>query len=65
MHDDTTTKELLTPEEAAEFLHVAVATLATWRSRKEREGPAYRKHGRKVVYHIDDLRRWSKKQVQA
>lgn len=48
----------LTTKEAARYLRLEESTLNAMRWRKE--GPAWRKHGGKVVYHIDDLDRWSR-----
>jgi excisionase family DNA binding protein len=47
----------LTTDEAAAVVRLAPATLRNMRSRGA--GPAYRKHGRLVRYHIDDLNAWS------
>lgn len=47
----------LTTEEAAAVVRLAPATLRNMRSRGA--GPAFRKHGRLVRYHIDDLNAWS------
>ena len=47
----------LTTDEAAAVVRLAPATLRNMRSRGV--GPAYRKHGRLVRYHIDDLNAWS------
>ncbi len=44
------------PNEAAEYLGVPVETLAQWRYR--RQGPAYVKLGRRVVYRTADLDAW-------
>lgn len=44
--------------EAANYLRVSIRTLRNWRWNGK--GPAYRKHGQVVVYHIDDLREFSK-----
>jgi hypothetical protein len=49
-------KQLLTPEEAAEFTRFALDTLAQWRS--QRRGPPYIKLGRAVRYRVDDLERY-------
>ena len=46
-----------TIEEAATFLRVKVSTLDAMRWRNE--GPNYRKHGAKVLYHRADLDYWS------
>ena len=47
----------LTSQEAADYLRLDVKTLNNMRWRGE--GPNYRKHGGKVVYHMDDLAYWS------
>lgn len=56
---DVAEDRLLTPSQAAEFLHVPVSTLAAWRSKTSGAGPAYRKHGRRVAYLLSDLISWS------
>jgi excisionase family DNA binding protein len=48
----------LTVEETAAYLRVSVRTLETFR--QEKSGPAYHKHGGKVVYRKDDLDAWSR-----
>ena len=59
-----------TEKEAARFLQVTPKTLKNYRWRGD--GPRYRKHGGRVVYHIDDLMAYSgygaeycDKQIQA
>jgi hypothetical protein len=47
----------LTAQEAADYLRLDVKTLNNMRWRGE--GPNYRKHGGKVVYHQSDLEHWS------
>jgi len=47
----------LTTPQAADFIGLSDRTLE--RMRTEGHGPDYRKHGRYVRYHIDDLRAWS------
>lgn len=47
----------LTAQEAADYLRLDVKTLNNMRWRGE--GPNYRKHGGKVVYHQSDLEQWS------
>lgn len=47
----------LTTNEAAALLKLAPGTLKNMRVR--RAGPRYRKHGRLIRYHIDDLNAWS------
>ncbi|MEM7729327.1 MAG: helix-turn-helix domain-containing protein [Pseudomonadota bacterium] len=48
----------MTVEEAADYLRMKVSTLDAMRWRHE--GPNYRKHGAKVLYHRDDLEHWSR-----
>jgi hypothetical protein len=48
----------LTTEQAAFYVGLATETLE--KMRRERRGPRFRKHGRYVKYHIDDLDTWSK-----
>ncbi len=48
----------LTTKEAAFYLGLKPQTLI--KMRMERRGPKYRKHGRHVFYHIDELDEWSK-----
>lgn len=47
----------LTTVEAAAVVKLAPATLRNMRAKGV--GPTYRKHGRLVRYHIDDLDAWS------
>ena len=54
--------QFLTVKEAAEFLRVAVATVYRWVY--ERRIP-YRKHGSRLVFCGDDLKRWSVEQAVA
>ncbi len=49
---------LLSTKEAAFYLGLKPQTLI--KMRMVRRGPKYRKHGRHVFYHIDDLEEWSK-----
>lgn len=53
----------LTAEEAAEFLRVQSRTLRNWRWKGG--GPAYRKHGGRVVYHVQELERFSNQGIIA
>lgn len=46
-----------TVPEAAEFLRLNPRTLNNMRCAGR--GPSFHKHGRKVLYHIDELIRWS------
>ncbi len=47
----------LSPEQAAHYLGLSVRTLQLYRS--EGKGPRYRRHSRRVRYHITDLDAWS------
>jgi len=53
--------KFLTPEEVAERYRggVSIGTLRNWRAM--RFGPAYLKIGKSVLYHIDELEAWDKK----
>jgi len=46
-----------TVEEAAEFLRLSPQTLNNMRTADR--GPCYYKHGRRILYHIDELVSWS------
>ncbi len=48
----------LTTEEAAAYLRISVRTLESFRQQKI--GPAFQKHGGKVVYLKEDLDAWSR-----
>jgi excisionase family DNA binding protein len=50
-------KPFLTTREAAAWLGLTPNTLEKWRV--QGGGPLYRKHGRYVRYHLDDLVAWS------
>lgn len=54
---DNPKSPFLTSQEAADYLRLDVKTLNNMRWRGE--GPNYRKHGGKVVYHMNDLEYWS------
>lgn len=58
-HDADTLADgpFLTTKEAARFLKLKPNTLE--KMRVYGGGPIYRKHGRHVRYHIDDLSAWS------
>ncbi len=43
--------------EAGAYLRLDPKTLRNYRSLGK--GPQFRKHGKRVLYHIDDLRKWS------
>lgn len=56
-----TTPQIASPffnaDEAASYLRVSLRALENFRAGGD--GPPYRKHGGRVVYHKDDLDRWS------
>jgi hypothetical protein len=52
----------LDPAQAAFYLGVSVRTLQVHRS--DGTGPAFRRHARRIRYHIDDLDTWSKGSAQ-
>lgn len=54
------TLDLMTPVEAAEFLHLSPITLSHYRY--QGRGPVYRKHGWRVFYLKADLLAWSERQ---
>ncbi len=43
--------------EAAVYLRISLRALENFR--ETGEGPVYRKHGARIVYHLEDLQRWS------
>jgi predicted site-specific integrase-resolvase len=51
--------EILRPSEAADYLGVAMSTLAAWRVRSQ--GPIFIKCGCAVRYDLDDLKDWVSK----
>ncbi len=53
----------LDPRQAAHYLGLAERTLRVYR--KKKTGPAYRRHGNNVRYHIDDLDAWSQRPRRA
>jgi excisionase family DNA binding protein len=48
----------LSTGQAAFYLGLSLRTLQTLRS--SGAGPAFRRHGRHVLYHIEDLESWSR-----
>lgn len=48
----------LDPAQAAFYLGVSIRTLQVHRSNGT--GPPFRRHARRIRYHIDDLDNWSK-----
>lgn len=57
VQSDTQLSPFFTAAEAAIYLRLEESTLNAMRWRKE--GPCWRKHGGKVVYHKSELDRWS------
>ncbi len=57
--EDFRSDELLTRAEAAEFLRLSPATLAIWKSQGRVDAPPFRQHGRRIVYSVIDLKKWS------
>ncbi|OYW82601.1 MAG: DNA-binding protein [Asticcacaulis sp. 32-58-5] len=53
----------LNTDQAAYYMGLSRRTLEKFRA--EGEGPAFRRHGRYVRYHIDDIDRWSQGTGQA
>lgn len=47
----------LTPVQAADFVKLSWRTLE--KMRQTGDGPTFRRHGRYIRYHIDDLEAWS------
>lgn len=56
-YEQTNESPFLTVHEAAVYLKLSPHTLNNMRCRGG--GPAYRKHGNLVFYHIDDLERYT------
>lgn len=48
--------ELLTPQQTADFLQIAVVTLQTWRALGT--GPQFHRVGRKIRYNREDVEAW-------
>ncbi len=56
-------KQYLTPEEVAKrFKVISVRTLANWRS--QGEGPAFTKIGGKVLYCLEEIKKWEKRRTK-
>ena len=53
----TSSSPYKTVDEAADYLRLQPQTLNNMRT--ARRGPGYHKHGRRIVYHVDELDRWS------
>ena len=54
-------KKAISPQEAAELYSLSVGTLANLRCKKQ--GPKYYCVGRKVLYFVDDLEAWIKRNL--
>lgn len=52
-----TTTPYLDRKQAAAYLGLAIKTLEKWAVTGD--GPRFRRHGRRVLYHREDLDRWS------
>lgn len=50
-------KELLTPEETAKYLGIAVNTLAVWRTNRSYAIP-YIKVGSRIRYDLEEVKKW-------
>lgn len=50
-------KQLLTSEEAADYIEYSVAQLQRWRSTKDPSGPKFINTG-KIRYRVKDLDKW-------
>ncbi|MGE0851998.1 MAG: helix-turn-helix domain-containing protein [Hyphomicrobiaceae bacterium] len=59
MHNDSESP-FLTIDEAARFMRVNRRTLDNHRWKQT--GPPYRRHGGRIVYHLEDVKRWSDEQ---
>lgn len=55
--------DLLTTEEAAEYLGLTVGTLRNWRTPKLKHGPPHLKIGRYVRYQRGALMDWAQSQT--
>jgi len=62
LEDHAKISPFYTAVEAAEYLRLEERTLNNMRWRGE--GPGWRKHGGKVIYHIDEMEKWSKQRNQ-
>jgi len=50
--------DLLTPQEAADYLKLSIHTLSTWRSRQNIDGPPWIEAGGSIRYRRSDLESW-------
>ena len=60
--DDHDKSPYLTVEQAATRLQLKPSTLVKWRHLGQ--GPIFRTHGSRIVYHINELDEWSDGQKQ-
>jgi excisionase family DNA binding protein len=51
--------KFLTTAEAAQFLRVKLSTIYAWIHKKDTMGFPVRHHGRKPVFLLEDLKKWS------
>ena len=59
---DTMNEMHLTPEEVRDRLRLgSLGTLASWRNK--RQGPPFAKFGSRVLYPLDTLIEWERKQI--
>lgn len=56
--------QLLTPEQAAEFLQISPATLAVWRCTKRYNLPYYKMGDSLVRYKLEDLEEFASGNIQ-
>ena len=61
MQEDTPSKRAVRDDEASQFLGVSAATLRAWRS--QGRGPRFAKLGRRVVYPIEALEEFLRKNL--
>lgn len=60
--EDARKSPFLTTEQAADYIGLKRRTLE--KMRVTGDGPPYRKHGRYVRYHIDELKAWSESRAR-
>ncbi|WP_017941536.1 MULTISPECIES: helix-turn-helix domain-containing protein [unclassified Thioalkalivibrio] len=53
----------MTPQQAAEYLHLSPRTLIRWRNM--RKGPPWVKAGQRIIYRRADVDAWLARNVQA
>ena len=62
--EQPTSFRLLTPEQAASILSVAVGTLANWRCKQVEGQPPYHDVMGMIRYRSDELEAWMRKQTE-